>query len=394
VTGSRRPLAGALAMVVPLHIAINGIRPMTSYMALGLGATVEQLGLLSIGFAGLALLTAIPLGRAIDRWGARPFTVAAPALVAAAALGLVLTDSLVVVILLQSAIGLGLVAAAIGYQTLVAAAGPLESADRRFGSLTAVVALSQLAGPAVAGVIAETAAAAGATPADDPHGVTWVFAVMCGLATASAIVAFTLPDPGAPARPGARSGIGADTVQVLRTPGIAGALVVSVVVFGVTDLLVLYLPVFGTQAGWSVGFVAALLATRAGASVAIRLVFGRLIERLGRRVLLAAGCVLGILSAVALPLAGDTVGPFVCLAIFGAAVGMGQPISMAWVARFAPAHLRSTSLGVRLTVNQVWLIAVPPVVGVIIGLAGPAWLFFSIAGLLAATLPPIARGPR
>ncbi len=73
---------------------------------------------------------------------------------------------------------------------------------------------------------------------------------------------------------------------------------------------------------------------------------------------------------------------------------MGQPISMAWVARFAPAHLRSTSLGVRLTVNQVWLIAVPPVVSVTIGLAGPAWLFFSIAGLLAAMLPPIARGPR
>jgi MFS family permease len=214
------------------------------------------------------------------------------------------------------------------------------------------------------------------------------------LAAASALVAIGLDTRGPRNTTPLRSNVWRDTADVVRTPGIAGALVVSVVVFGVTDLLTLYLPVYGTDARWSVGFVAALLATRAGAAVAIRLVFGRLVEALGRRALLVAGCLVGIASAVAFPFAGDGWGPFLCVAVFGAAVGMGQPITMAWVARSAPAHLRSTSLGVRLTANQVWLLVVPPAIGLIVGLAGPASLFFSIGALLAATLAPSARGPR
>ena len=57
--------------------AIAGIRPTTSYRALDLGADAFQVGLVQAAFSLLPALTAVALGRWIDRHGAgRPYTAA------------------------------------------------------------------------------------------------------------------------------------------------------------------------------------------------------------------------------------------------------------------------------------------------------------------------------
>lgn len=372
---------------------------MSSYRALSIGATVEQLGLLSVSFALIALFAAIPLGRAIDRYGARNFVVCACALISVAAGVVATTESLVLLIAAQSLVGLGLVAAAIGFQTIVANAGPMAASDARFGTFTAIVSLGQLVGPALAGALAETSLALGIAPPTDRYGTVGPLLAVAGCALAAALLATRLPH--SPVGPGLSAQSKSSAVDaiggVLRVPGMWRALVASVAVFTAIDLLSIYLPAYGTEKGWSVGFVSALLAIRAGASLATRLLVSPLVRALGRRKLLLAGCLTGALEIALVPL--DTPGGFdagggfaasALIAMFGMAVGMGQPVTMSWVARSSPRRLRSTGLAIRLTANQVGQLVIPPAVGLVIGAFGAVWLFWSIGVLLGAVSGLIA----
>lgn len=63
------PLRRTLVIVVLVHFVMTAIRPMLSYRAITLGASVEELGLISASFALLSVTGAIPIGKAIDRHG-------------------------------------------------------------------------------------------------------------------------------------------------------------------------------------------------------------------------------------------------------------------------------------------------------------------------------------
>ncbi|WP_439565140.1 MFS transporter [Microcella sp.] len=380
-----------------VQFAQHAARPMASYRALGLDASVEQLGYLALSFAVLSIAVAIPIGRLVDRRGARATTVGGIALMGGAAVGHAAAADLVGLVAAHAALGLGLIVAVVGLQAIVAHAGPADEADARFGWFGATVSLGQVLGPVVAGAMAEVLIAGGLAGPGDPYGTTPTFVLAALLCTAGAIAALRLPrhpggtreargaeDPLDGARP---AGIG----SVLRAPHMGKALWASMVVLTATDVLTVYLPAIGAERGWSVAFVSILLAVRAALSFAVRVGTAPLVRMLGRRPLLVGACGIGAAALLLMTPALPAWVALVLMAVTGLVLGIGQPLTMAWVSRSAPEQLRATALAVRLTANRVGQSLIPVAVGAVAALAGSGAIFLVLSALLVSTSVAVAR---
>ena len=369
-------------LLVVTFIAItstNAIRPTVTYHALGLGASAIDVGLVQSAFSILPVFTAVFMGRRIDRSGEGQFMVGSLACLGIGAGIAALSGSLLVLAAGQALMGFGAITMLIAGQSMVANRGSREGRDRRYATYTTVMAVGQLLGPALAAAVLATVVGSAGESA-----VLAGSAVALGLATLAA-VAF----PHGHSRPSAPAPAGEPTPNlfgsaglVLRRPGMPAAMFVGVVVISTVDVLAAYLPLYGESAGLSVALVGALLSIRAGATLVSRLFMVRLIALLGRRRLLALS--LGV-STVGLGLIPFTTSPpllVVLMVLGGFALGMGQPMTIAWVANRSTRRDRATALGVRLTANRAALLVVPTAMGVIAGAAGVGAIFWAIAALL------------
>ncbi|WP_350474877.1 MFS transporter [Microcella sp.] len=383
-------LRATFACALLVHVGINGVRPMSSYRALELGVGTESLGLLNLSFGAVALLLAMPLGSAADSRGAKPVIVWSVATLACGAGLATVAPNFSVLLVSQALCGVGLVGSAVGFHSLVANVGPLSGGDTRFGTFSVVVATGQLIGPILAGAVAEFGMAG-----NEPYGARGALLGVVVLAVMGAAVALVLPDsrvsvPATVRKNGTRA-VG----KILRSGSARRALLVSTLVFLAVDLLSTFLPAYGVHVGWSIGTVTVLLGLRAAASILSRLLLGRLLTLMRRSGLLVGGSLLGAAALVIpplVPLPHGTVVAAVALFIFGVGIGVGQPITMAWLVRTSPNEHRSLGIGARLSVIQAGQILVPPAMGVLVAFAGPAWIFWGLSALLASVAATTRRG--
>jgi hypothetical protein len=68
--------------------------------------------------------------------------------------------------------------------------------------------------------------------------------------------------------------------------------------------------------------------------------------------------------------------------VIGLGLGLGQPMTIAWVANRSPRQERALALGVRLTGNRAALLIVPTMMGVIAGASGITAIWLVLAGFL------------
>ncbi len=380
-----------LLTTLTVQFAINASRPLASYQSIGLDASLEQLGLIAASFAVAGVLLAIPVGSAVDRRGSRRFVLGGTFLIAGACFAHALTSSFAVIVLLQLLFGAGLILAAVGLQTLVASMGDPERSEWRFGMFTATVSIGQVIGPLVGGLLSEAAIAADLTSPEDPYGTRTAFAVLSAIVAIAGTTAVLLPaSPPRSAVPPRRAMTGS-VRSVLRSPSMLPAMWASLVVLCAIDILAIYLPAVGIERGWSVGFVSLLLAVRAGASFAVRLLLQVVVDRYGRRWPLV---LMGVGAAIAIGLLAAPLPPVlavVAMLIAGISLGLAQPMTMAWVARAAPADLRGTALSVRLAANRVGQMTIPLAVGVAAGFAGTGVVFIMLAALLVSSSAVVLR---
>lgn len=400
-----------LAVTLLLQTAVYAIRPMVSYEALSIGADNLDLGLIAAAFSSISLLVAVPIGRWVDRWGEPRFVVIGAAMITFASLWLLAIDNLFVLALSQAALGLGHILSVVGTQTLVANRGAPGKRDARFGLFTVIVSTGQLAGPALAGVIAGSAiptAPAAGDPGTAGFGTTPVFIAAVAItllatagavslllgkvargtdaASASATADQADAEQGAksPASKGGEPRLSSRQAvrRVLSIPSMPHAMVASLTVLTTIDLLAVYLPAYGQANGLSVETVGLLLGVRAAASMASRLLMLPLIRALGRRWLLVLSIVTPALSLGAFPFVDSLPVLYVLMAVAGFGLGLGQPVTLAWVADRAPSEVRGTAIGVRLTGNRLGQTVLPAVVGAVAGAAGVAAVFLSLSVLL------------
>lgn len=386
-----------LAVVALATTAVNAIRPMVTYRALGLGAGPFEVGLLAAVFSVAPALLAVAVGRAVDRIGEAWFIRGALLAMTVGAVLAAIVDSLVLLAVSQSITGLGHVTNLIAGQALVGNRGGRERRDHRYGYYSTMGSLGHLAGPLIGtSLVGEFALAPSpVVAADNPQAPA--FAAAAVLTVVAFGLAWLLPAPGPQAR-AARSDSGGVSLvgaarAVMSRPGMPFAMLVSMVVVSSIDMLIAYMPVYGEVRGLAVSTVGVLLAIRAGASMVSRLLMGFLISRLGRSRLLALSMGGAAAGLLALPLTDSPLLLAGLMVPIGLGLGIGQPMTMAWVANRSPRAERGTALGVRLTGNRTALVVVPVVVGAVAGAAGVNVIFWMMAILLGAGAAVGRRAP-
>lgn len=391
-------LVRAVLVSLFLQTAVHSVRPMVSYEALDLGATPGQLGVIAACFGVLSLAGAIPVGRLVDRWGPGPFLVLGAVTVTLVAVLLVVARSLVLLGVATMLLGLGHILTTVALQTLLANRGAPHRRDSRFAALTVAVSLGQLSGPALGGLLAGRDAAGGGADPSGSVGTMVVFGVGAVMALVSAVFAATLLRSSRPVAPTGATGEGEPAERprfslwrIMRLPHMPQAMLASVAVLTSIDVLVAYLPLYGQNNGLSVRTVGFLLAALAAGSLISRFCMALMIRAVGRGRLLALSAAVPAVVLALFPFLDHVPVLFAAMAVAGLGLGLGQPLSLAWVASGAPRELRGTALGVRLSGNRLGQIAVPAAVGAFAGFAGIAAVFWCLAAMLASSAALNAR---
>jgi len=259
------------------------------------------------------------------------------------------------------------------------AGGP--SRAQNIGMLTLAVAAAQAAGPLGVSMFS------GASLLPDTGAIFLASAIMCAVCVLCALL-IRLPRH----RPSVEvQGILQIAKTLIGTSGFQLATFASLVIFSAMDLLVIYLPLYGAEHGIAAGTVGVLLAVRAAASIVSRFFFSWVLGRLGRNKLLllslcVSGLAIGLLALTAHPLVMA-----VLLFLAGLGLGVGAPLTLAWLADIVPANMRGSAFSLRLAFNRVGQTAIPIVAGFVVGPLGLAGVLLAVAASLLLSAGISAR---
>lgn len=372
-----------LAISALTTAAVSAARPMVSYAVLSIGGPPVALGIVASAFALVPLVAALPLGRWMDRLGPAPFLVVGTLLVAVSCLVLPVLSSVSALALDQMLLGLGQVQLAIAVQALIAARVARDRYEGAFGWFTVAVSLGQLLGPLGAGLLIGTARVSAAGLRVAFLGAAAAGFIGFALATLVLVADLRRRAGGSTStrvRPVARgANRGSRRGRLAR---VGPVLLVSAVIVVTADAISVYLPALGLARGIPAATVGILLSVRAGASMLSRLAMGRLAVRVGRRRLLLGSLAIGGLGLLALPLVADAGVMAGLMLLIGLGLGIGQPLTMSWIARDAPADGQAAALGVRISANRLGQLVAPVSLGLMASLAGLPVVFWGLTGLL------------
>jgi MFS family permease len=340
-------------------------------------------GLLVAIYAFLPALLAVVIGRYSDRHRPAPVFIVGTVLLGIGSAGLAVAPSLTTVAIATVALGLGAMMIMVGAQSVVARISTEDDLDRDFGLTSAAASIGQMLGPLGTGWVL--------TGDTNSAGTVIAFAAGSGLCVLALVFALRYPD-----EPGSKSSDGppprwAETVAILRIPGVPGAMTASIALLATVDLLVAYLPLIGERAGITAGVIGILLSLRAAASVLSRVLIGILIRRFSRTQLITAST---LMTAVLLPAIAFVSSPSllgVLLVVLGFFLGLGQPLTMTLITTAVPATSRGAALAIRMLGNKAGQVAVPAFVAastVVVGLGGG---FVLLGTILAAATFGAAR---
>lgn len=383
---SRAPVMALLAHTVVVQALTMVLRPTMAYRAIELGVPTSQLGLLAASFAVLPLLLALFVGRLTDRVGERTPLWSGAVLMTSSAVGLVLWNSSLTALLLWSVVlGVGHLLMIVGEQTTVTHLRGKGGLDAAFGRYTLFASVGQVVGPTLLTLFG----GAGAIPE-----TSRIFGVGVVLAALAVLMTALMRPAGSAARalhPPATSLRGALRVPRRVLGELCTGIGASLVIVSAIDLLVVYLPALGAQAGIGAGTVGILLALRAVASAVSRIAVGRLVAAIGRVRLLWTSLAASAAATALIPIPMPVSVLAVVMVAAGLALGIGQPLTMAWVTEAAPRGARGTWLALRLSGNRLGQTAVPAVAGLAAASAGVGGVLWVMAAGLGAAAALVAR---
>ena len=370
-----KPIAAKWLALVLVHsgfvqAGVYVVRPMMSYQAVNFGADFVLVGLIGASFALAPLVLAIQIGRWVDRGFSGLATLLGPVITLVSVVGILVADQLWQLALLLPLLGVGHLLAMVGGQTLIAQFSGNKKYERNFGLLTFYASAGHAIGPFVGGYLAQTD---GALVLVGP--ALWFAAALFLVA-----ILVTLPLRFRLTRV-SESKTKGNLRSVLRVPGYKPAIFVAGATTAVLDVMLIYLPIFGTAIGLSVSEVGILLAVRAIASMFVRFILGSLGSRFGVKLLLVVGSALTMLGSIAIAASTNFLVLAALMFVTGLAMGIGQPATMAWVSRISEPQHMGLAISVRLTSNRLGQVVVPAIAGSL-AVFGVASVFYLLAGLM------------
>ena len=381
------PLFAALSIhSVLVYVTVVIARVTTSYAMLDLGLSFFWVGVVSAAFSVIPIFIAVPLGRINDR-GHDSLTIRAGSacLVLSALIFWLAPPGVVNLFIGTAVLGIGQISSMGGHQMVSIRSGKtIRGRDAVFGYQMVAIATGQGLGPLL---VAWIAGDARLPP------IHLLFGVMLLLALLAFAASFLLK-PGA-ARDGA-SGAAPPVrlIDLLKMRGLIAYVTASVMTITALDLIVVYLPLLGAERHMDVATVGLIMAIRAASSMAARLVYVPLVDRVGRGPL----TYLSILSPAAAFLLVASPAPlwviYPAMVVAGMGLGVAATITLSGVVDLAPPGARATAMSLRLTGNRLGLIIIPVGASLMATFTGAAGVFVILAACLAGSAAGVWKNGR
>ena len=361
---------------------------MVSYKLLELHSNSFTVGSFGALYALFPLLLAIPLGRWINQFGEGRFIALGTSVIALSAFSLAIAHTRTEMIFLVALLGTAQLLCMTGAQAIFANRTAQDNYENYFGYYTFSAALGQLIGPIIGAVVSGSR---GILP--DSTGNAF---------KASAIIALLGLIPlffGMPMKPtfnvtAKASRENTSLHRLLSNPGMLVAMYASLAVSSTVDVLVVFLPVFGKEKGFSSGAIGIILALRAAASMLSRIRLGKLTERIGYFRLLIGSILASSIACVVAAFSTSELFLGVVIVLAGFSFGVGQPMTMAWVSRISRNDERSFAVSIRLAGNRLGQFLLPALAGLISGIFGAGAVFIALAVLLSSSTHSIRNASR
>lgn len=384
---SGREMLRLVLAQVCVHSAMTGSRLAAPLLALQLGYSAAEVGVLLALFALSPVFLALPAGRLADRHGLHlPLALA----VGAASLGAGLAAAWPVYGVL--CLGAVLVGAASGTAqiTLQRHVGRMARSQAElktvFSWLAIAPAGANFLGPLLAGLLIDHA---GARPAD-LTGFRAAYLLLAVLPIACWLLA-----RGAPALPtvgAAQAGPRGSVWELLALPPLRRLLLVNWMQAAAWDVHTFVLPILGHERGLSASAIGTLLGAFAIAAAGVRMALPRIAERLAEwQVILVATLVAAVALAL-YPLAPGFFGMALCSVVLGVALGAVQPMVLSLLHHIAPPARQGEAMALRVMTINLSSFLLPMLfgsVGAATGVAGLFWIVAAVLGVGARAVPPL-----
>ena len=362
-----------------LQASIYVVRPMITYKALELNGTGKTVGLLGALYAILPVLVAVSFGKIVSRIGERSFLIVGSIGVLSSSFLLSQSNSLFTLGVLTAIAGVSHLAVMVGGQTMMANRSTRETYDRDFGYYTFSASFGQMFGPLLGGLVAGSN---GVLPRSTSHAFI--------LATAIAFIGllpilFTRSLDVSIKDVVKESGQKIRVSEVMKHRGMKEAMFTSLVISTTIDILTIFIPLLGTELRITPVTVGVILGVRSAASMLSRLFLGQLSQRFGSRSTLITSTTIATFALVAMYFSKSAFLLGLVIFVVGFTLGIGQPLTMAWVSKISEPRERAMAITLRLTGNRVGQFGLPIAAGVVASSLGVGSLFLGLAGLVGIT---------
>jgi MFS family permease len=361
------------------------LRPMITYRAIELDGNAAQVGLIAALYALFPVILALQFGSWVGKLGEAKFIIYGTVAMMATSVALVFANSLVTLGIATAAAGLAHLACMVGGQSMVALRAPRESYDKYFGFYTFSASVGHLIGPVIASIVAGSD---GTLPKSTSN--AFLLATVLTIIALVPVIRWRNERPTVVGKENSEGTFRA-AINLAKRPGIMAAIYISLAISSVADVLVVFLPLFGTENNFSPYAIGAILAIRAGTTMLSRLFLGRLSERFSTFQLLWWSTIISLVCCVAMAFAHTPVTLGAIVFIAGFSLGVGQPLTMSLVSQKTESSERALAVSARLMGNRFGQFLVPAAAGTIAAASGAGAVFIALAILLGTSIFSVKR---
>jgi len=361
------------------------LRPMITYRAIELDANAAQVGLIAALYALFPVLLALQFGSLVGKLGEAKFIIFGTIAMMLTSGALIFANNLLTLGIATASAGIAHLACMVGGQSMVALRAPRASYDRYFGFYTFSASVGHMLGPIIASIVAGSN---GTLP--ESTSKAFLLAVVLTIIALVPVIRWRNERPTVEAKENSEGTFRA-AAKLIKRPGITAAIYVSLAISSVADVLVVFLPLFGTENNFSPYAIGVILAIRAGTTMMSRFFLGRLSERFSTFQLLWWSTIVSTLCCGAMAFAHTplTLGAIVFIA--GFSLGVGQPLTMSLVSQKTESSERALAVSARLMGNRFGQFLVPAAAGTLAAASGAGAVFIGLAVLLASSIFSVKR---
>jgi MFS family permease len=361
-----------------LQVAVTLARPVSTYRMLALGADGTALGLAAACFAVPPMLLAVGFGRWAEKHHPAYLLEFGLAVAAAASFGLVVSESVPTIALATTALGVGHMSGTIGAQSMMAQSQSSLTRINRFGMLTTFSALGQIVGPIAGGVIIGHSEQ---PSLDSTSSALLVAACVFVAGVPPAVLAWRSKIQQSTIRTGRAQRVW----QLLRRPGMPGALMTSFSAKSGIDLLLVYLPLLGASAGLKPSQVGLLLGISSTGAVLARAATPLFVRRIPTLRLTVSATAVASACLVVIAVSDSMVPLTIAMSVLGFALGLSQTTTMDWVVNLVDETSRGSALGLRVATNRLGQTVILVAAGAVSGWLGVQMAFILLAVVMLGT---------